>query len=107
MIHDVLIQAVIPQSHVDIHIGAVLFITWDFIAVDCGKLISVLVVFVDDNGIFLRISIQGIRAEQFIVLIVFIGSYLIANRRLFPVIITVIGIGNILAARFCFFCNTS
>ena len=57
MIDYVFIKSVVPQCYVDINISIILFVTWDFITVDRGKLVSVLIIFIDDYFVFFRVGV--------------------------------------------------
>ena len=78
-----------------------------FIAVDRDQLVSVSVVFIEDDSVLSRVCIQGIGTEQFIVFVVFISGYFIASFDFFAVIVAVVGVGNVLTACLCLFCNPS
>ena len=57
VVDNILVQSVVSQCHVYVNVGSVFFVAWNLIAVDRGKLVSVFIVLVDNNGVLLRICI--------------------------------------------------
>ena len=72
MIDYIFIKTIISQRYVDINIRAVFLVAWDFITVDRGKLVSVLIIFIDNNGILLRIRILVASAPVIVTSTVFL-----------------------------------
>ena len=71
------------------------------------KAVSDVDIFVNYHIVLLRVGMQRIRAEQFVVFVVLISGCLVSDCHLFPVIVGVIGIGNIFLSCFCFSGNTA
>ena len=57
MVDGVFIQPVVSQCHVNVDVWPVFPLIWDFIAVDGGELVSVSVVFIEDDGVFFRVGV--------------------------------------------------
>ena len=107
MVYYIIVQLIVSQRHIDIDVRRILCFCRNFRAVHGSKLVSVLIIFVNHHIVLLRVGMQRIGAEQFVVFVVLISGCLVSDCHLFPVIVGVIGIGNIFPSCFCFSGNTA